>query len=124
MNTLIIRSQSDLSRAKCLNKWFHRPVVARVCIRSAGLDLSTRISLERRIEKLFNECGCGISAGVFVASALVSFFALRNTTLHWSGQVGTAVLQAFVFAIAAKAIVLGIAHVRLNNALRQLGQII
>lgn len=124
MNTLSIRSRGDLSQATRLNKWFDRPDVASVNIESSRLDRRTRLALEQRIARLFNECGCGISACVFVAATLVSFFALRNPSITWLGQVGIAVLQALVLAIATKTIVFAITHVRLNNTLRQLEQFI
>lgn len=124
MNTLTIRSRADLSRVRRLNRWFERPDVDGISIELYRLDPWTRRTLERGIARLFNECGCGLSSGVFGAAAIASFVVLRDPTISLPGQVGYALLLALIPAIATKAIVMAIAHIRLEATLRFVDQLI
>lgn len=114
---LILATSQDIHRAIALNRWLTRAAVSRLTIALPGLDDTEARRLERRLLRLFNTCGCGVSALVFVASMVI-------TGLYWAAVEHLSALILLVMFIASvfiafgvKLLVLCISHVRLHRTL-------
>ena len=114
-----ISSLADLQHLKLSNQWLGRPELSKVVLRIDG-DPASKRRLERRIQSLFNECGCRWASAAFFSSFLIiTTISLATSSFAWSRLATTFLIALFVGAIA-KLVALWVSHALLSRELNAL----
>ena len=90
-----MQSLSDLEAIIGLNSWLRRPQVRSLKIDLLDIDGNQVLILEKRIKRLFNDCGCFWAAPVFLGVFLILFgLQFAGNSFAWS-----AILSSFAISI-------------------------
>ncbi len=117
---LDIRSADDLAEARRLNSWLTRLPLRGITIEAAGLRPDDARRLEKRLRRLFNDCGCAQTGLAFLAAMAVfgNVFDLF-TAFTWT-TLAMVLPAAAIIALLVKIAVLFVSHRRLDRLLRDL----
>ena len=117
---LELKDRQDLEQAMGYVSWLSRPVVKQVSLDFSMLGKDREQELEKRLTRLFNDCGCLWGApGFFLGSGLSYLAYLEGAGFSWSA-VGISALIGTASATGAKLLGLLWSFCQLQRTLSQL----
>jgi len=117
---LSLATAGDVADAVALVSWLNRPAVNQVSVEIPWLTSSEREDAAARLQRLFNDCGCGWGAFAFLAVLAVRLGPhLRGGEMSWT-MLGWAILLSAGAAAGAKMLALAWSRWRLLSWLERL----
>ena len=117
---ILIRTRDDLIRVMLLNSWLKRPAVRRVEINFNSLDMKQKKRIQRRIEFLFNDCGCLWAAPVFVVTFLSIWGFYYVDSIYVWALLGLSLILSVLVALMTKFMVMYWSYRQLETELNRL----
>jgi membrane protein DedA with SNARE-associated domain len=103
-----------------MNSWLGRPTFRTVQIEAAGLRDKEARKTERRVKRLFNDCGCAITALIFLsAGGLLGAYLELVSDFTWT-RLAMMLVASALAAVAAKLAALFVSQWRLGRILQDL----
>lgn len=99
---LELRTEADLEQAMDYISWLNRPVVKDVSLDISTLGKAQEQKLAKRLQRLFNDCGCLWGApGFFLGSGIYLLSHLQSSGASWT-TLGISALIGTGSALGAK----------------------
>jgi len=113
---MVIESNTDIKVAMEFNGWLNRNTIDEITIK-IPMDSTEREQLQKKLLRLFNDCGCTWGTVAFFISFILYLLSYAYLIDFSFSLIGKSFLVGIVCAVIAKLVALLVSYIQLKNEL-------
>ena len=115
-----IENDDDITHLQQHNSWLNRPYIHGIEVKLTGINPHERVQYEKQVKRLFNDCGCGWGALIFLLTLPSCYLLISHSTAALWTEISASIFTAIVFGFFAKLMKLKWSQVQLREILLEI----